>query len=251
MEYLSARPGFFDTYPTKKNNLAPSTSSVATRPPSSSSSLGPGDTTMPQHSSSEAPVYVGKPQTIFNLQPSTYYQRPNPLPSTGQSMPQSNPIVPRPSPYYQRPSPQPSSAEPRPQPNAMVSKPPLRPAASAPLPVTQSSYIGAPFQQPSLGQPHDTTNAEIHKWLHVWKQFQDQTSQVNQSFADPTGGSASTFAFPTSDPTGGSLSGLDPSGLFVPGGGMAMPIDPSTVLSAGMQMGGFDPTGISYGCSIM
>lgn len=32
---------------------------------------------------------------------------------------------------------------------------------------------------------------------------------------------------------------------------MATPIDPSSVLTASMQMGGFDPTGIFYGCTIM
>ena len=249
MEYLSGRPGFFETYPTKKI-LSPLTSIVVTRPSSSSASSG-SEQTVPQKTNSTAPVYIGKPQTTLNLQPSPYYQKPNPLPSLAYSRPQANPINLRPSPYYQRPNPLPSSTEPRPQPNAMVLRPPFRPAASSPLPVNQLSFTGGHLQPAPLGQPQDTTNAQIHKWLDVWKQFQDQTSQINQSFADPTGGSASTFAVPTSDPTGGSLSGVDPSGLFVPGGGMAIPIDPSTVLSAGIQMGGFDPTGVSYGCTIM
>ena len=201
----------------------PPASSVGTRLHSSSSSSGSGETT-PQYANFVTPTYLGGSQTTLNLQPSPYYQRPNPLPSL---------------------------AEPRPQPNSIPFRPPLRPAQSSPLPVHRPPHTGFSAQSPPLGQPQDTTNDQIHKWLDYWKQFQDQSSQINQSLANGTGGSANVSAFPTSDPTGGYLSGVDPTGLFIPGGGMAMPIDPSSVLTAGMQMGGFDPTGLSYGCTVM
>ena len=222
MEYLSARPGFFDAHPIK-TTLIPSTSSAVTRLPSVSPSSGSGGT-RPQYVNSATPTYLGKPQTNWNLQPSPYYQRQNPLPSL---------------------------AYPKPQPNSIPLCPPLRPAQSSPLPAYQPSFTGHSPQSAPLGQPQDTTNGQIHQWLDFWKQVQDQTSRINQSFANATGGSTNPVAFPTSDPTGGYLSGVDPPGLFMPGGGMATPIDPSSVLTASMQMGGFDPTGISYGCTVM
>ena len=237
MEYLSARPGFFDAHPTKPTRV-PSTPSVVTRPPSISSSSG-SEETIPQPATFATSNYM-RSQTKVNLKPSPGPQRQNPLSSGAKLKPQPNSIPLRPPPGPVQSSP--------------PLRPPPRPAQSAPPSFYRPPLTALSSQSQPSGQPQDTTSDQIQKWLGVWKQFQDQTSRINQSYqslANAASGSATATAFPTSDPTGGFLSGVDPSNLFTPGGGMATPIDPSSLLMGSMQTGGFDPTGLSYGCTVM
>ncbi|KAG8529889.1 uncharacterized protein KY384_005370 [Bacidia gigantensis] len=224
MEYLSSQPGFFDISPMKPSTSF-STLPIMKRPASYSPSLQPGPS-RPQHSNPLPPAHT----VAMRLDAS-----------------------PQPVPYHYQSHERRSFFRPRPQANVLPARPPYRPAQSSPWPIQQPSTMGFPPQTSPFGQATDTTSDQLHQVLEFWKGWQDQMSQTNQSIMNSAGGSGNAFSYPTFDPTGGSFSGGDPTGgLLTTGGGFVMPVDPSSMLMmGGMPTAGFDPTGMSYGCTVM
>ena len=221
MEYLGTRPGFFDAHLTN-GPLSPPTDLPATTT-QFSSGLIPDQSTSPQGSAANSASRPGDAQkTRWALRPHLDHRVSHPPP-----------------PVYWGSRPQ--------QPVATPFNPPLRPGADSVPPDNWATPPYAP-QSPPLGQPQDTTNDQIHRWHDLWQQTQTHISDINQTLGTANGAPGLPISTPSS---GGGLIDQNSSDLFMSGGGTTTQIDPSSFFMASTQMGGFDPTGISYGCTVM